>query len=78
MINLYQDPDGENVFKNSNASMKLEKKANSLHSSSLPANLSELTDGERVSLLQAKITEMEREIEEKTKRIDELEKCVQH
>ena len=77
MINLYQDPDGENVFKHSNPTTKREKNENSL-SNSLPANLSELTDGEKVSLLQEKIIEMKKEIKEKTKRIDELEKCFQH
>ena len=75
MIHLYQDPNGEKIFQKSNPSIKQETMS-TFHSASFPVNISELTDEERVSLLQIRITEMEIEIEKKTKRIDELEKCV--
>ena len=74
MVNLYQDPKGEKVFENTNPTNKSEKGIPP--NSSIPAGLSELTDKERVSLLEAKLISLEKEIQEKTKRISELENYV--
>ena len=74
MINLYQDPKGEKVFEKTNTTNKSEKGI--APNSSIPAGLSELTDKERVSLLETRLRSLEKEIQEKTKRISELENYV--
>jgi len=74
MINLYQDPKGEKVFENTNPSNKSE--SGIAPNSSVPAGLSELTDKERVSLLEARLESIEKELQEKKKRISELENYI--
>jgi len=74
MINLYQDPKGEKVFENTNPTSKSEKGIDP--NSNIPASLSELTDKERVSLLETRVRSLEKEVQEKTKRISELENYV--
>ena len=56
--------------------MKVEKSETFDHHTNLSMNLTELTVEKRVALLQAKITDMKIQIEEKTKKIEDLERCV--
>ena len=59
------------MFEKTNPSNKSEKGI--APNSSIPAGLSELTDKERVSLLEARLESIEKELQEKKKRISELE-----
>ena len=74
MVNLYQDPKGEKVFENTNPTNKSEKGIPP--NSSIPTGLSELTDRERVSLLEARLESIEKDMQEKKKRILELENYI--
>ena len=62
------------MFENTNPTNKHEKGITP--NSSIPAGLSELTDKERVSLLETRVRSLEKEVQEKTKRISELENYV--
>ena len=62
------------MFENTNPRSKIEKYIGP--SSSIPTGLSELTDTERVSLLEARLESMKNEMQEKEKRISELENCM--
>ena len=62
------------MFENTNPSSKSE--SDIAPNSSIPARLSELTDKERVSLFQARLESIEKELQKKKERISELENYI--
>ena len=77
MVNLYKDPKGEKVFQKTNPSTMNERaSSSSTPHSSVAMGLTELTEGERVSLLETRLNVLEKEIQVKNQRISELENYI--
>ena len=72
MVNLYRDPTGEKVFESANPSKLAQPKTTKEHRS-MAMGLSELTDGEKVELLDSRVKVLEQRVEEKNQRINQLE-----
>ena len=72
MVNLYRDPTGERVFESANPSKLAQPKTTKEHRS-MAMGLSDLTDGEKVELLDSRVKVLEERVEEKNQRINQLE-----
>ena len=72
MVNLYRDPSGEKIFDGTNPSSIHKHNTTSEHHS-MAKSLPDLTDTEKIDLLNARIKGLEEKIEEKNKRIIQLE-----
>ena len=72
MVNLYRDPTGEKVFESANPSKLAQPKTTKEHHS-MAMGLSELTDEEKVELLDSRVKVLEKRVEEKNQRINQLE-----
>ena len=75
MVNLYQDPTGERVFESTNP-LKLAQPMTTSEHRSMAMGLSELTDAEKVDLLDARVKALEKRVDEKSQRINQLENFI--
>ena len=75
MVNLYKDPTGERVFESTHPSKLAQPKTTSEHHS-MAMGLSELTDAEKVELLDSRVKVLEKRVEEKSQRINQLENFI--
>ena len=71
MISLYQDPNGDKVFEKTMSIPS--RNSDEQHQSELASKLPNLTDPEKIELLNARVKTLEERVELKNKRIRELE-----
>ena len=71
-MNLYRDPSGEKIFRETNPS-KQTFKTQSEEYHNMAVGLTGLTDTEKVSLLTSRVTSLEQKVKNKDRRITELE-----
>ena len=76
MISLYRDPKGEEIFSDMDPSKRTEKSENKDNHNSMAASLSELKDSEKVVLLNSQVARLKETLNDKNKRIAELEGIV--
>ena len=79
-VNLYRDPTGDNIFSGTDPSKRTERSQIKESHNDRAAGMSELTDAEKVTLLnsqvarlQESVSEVKQTISQKNKRISELE-----
>ena len=76
MVNLYRDPVGEKIFNGSNATKQSNHVKSATEYQSTAMDLSELMDAEKIKLLNSRVKALEAKVDEKNKRIAELEAII--
>lgn len=71
-MNLYRDPSGVKIFNGTNPSKNMEQKTTS-ENQIVAMGLSDLTDKEKIDLLNARVKGLEEMVKDKNQRIVELE-----
>lgn len=72
MVNLYRDPAGEKIFDSYNPTKEMKHKTTK-EQHSIAMGLSELTDAEKINLLDTRVRTLEKRVEEKNVQIKQLE-----
>ena len=74
MVNLYRDPVGDKIFNGTGSiATKQSTHIKSSEYQSTAMDLSELMDAEKIKLLNSRVKALEAKVDEKNKRINELE-----
>ena len=73
MISLYRDPKGEEIFSGMDPSKRTDNKDNH---NSMAASLSELKDSEKFVILNSQVARLKETLNDKNRRIAELESIV--
>ena len=71
MINLYHDPAGEKIFDSYNPTKETKHKTTK-EQHSIAMGFSELTDSEKINLLDTRVRTLEKRVEEKNMEIKQL------
>ena len=76
MVYLYRDPTGDKIFSNGSSATKQSTHIKSSEYQSTAMDLSELMDAEKIKLLNSRVKALETKVDEKNKRITELETVI--
>ena len=72
MVTLYNDPSGDKIFENTNPSQMNDRKSEN-DSKNMVMRMADLSDADKVPLLQARVNVLEQKLDEKNRKISQLE-----